>query len=333
VAACAKHFPGHGDTLVDSHLELPVVHGDLGAALEPFRAAIAVGTQAVMTGHLLVPGLDDLPATVSGRVLTGLLRDELGFRGLVLTDALEMRAISGGVGVEEGAVRALAAGADALCLGHDLHEEAVAAVHAAILGAVNDGRLAEERLAEAADRVVRTVRWTAPTTNGAARRDVGAAAARRALHAREATELAGDPLIVELTPGANVAAGELAHGFAELWPGSVGVRVHERPADAEGLLEAAGDRSVVVVARDLARHEWQRRAVADLRAVRPDAVVVETGVPDGTATIDTHGAARVNLQAAVERLGGPTSAAASLYSASSPLPPPTQPASHPLGSA
>ena len=153
VAACAKHFPGHGDTSVDSHHDLPVVEGDLEAALLPFRAAIGAGVRAVMTGHLRVPALDELPATLSRRILTGLLREELGFEGLVVTDALEMRAISAGVGVEEGAVLALAAGADSLCLGHDLHEAAVGAVVRAIVAAVRAGRLPLERLEEAAARV------------------------------------------------------------------------------------------------------------------------------------------------------------------------------------
>ena len=135
VAACAKHFPGHGDTAVDSHRELPTVGGDLASALLPFRAAVAAGVQAVMTGHLLVPGLDDAPATISPPILSGLLRAGLGFDGLIVTDALEMRG-SAGRGVPEAAVLALAAGADALCLGHDLHEEAVEAVHAAIVDAV-----------------------------------------------------------------------------------------------------------------------------------------------------------------------------------------------------
>jgi len=288
-----------------------------------------------MTGHLLVPALDDVPATLSPRLLTALLREELGFHGLVLTDALEMRAISAGVGVEEGAVRSLVAGADVVCLGHDLHAEAVEAVHATIVAAVHSGRLTAERLAEAAARVARIASWTSPTASGAAPRDVGLDAARRALRVRAPAVLADDPLVVELVPAANVAAGEHAHGFAELWPGAVGVRVHERPsALALRDLFPAGHDAVVVVARDLARHEWQRAAVADILAVRPHAVVVETGLPDGTAMIDTNGAARVNLQAAVERLGGPTSAAASpSSSASSPLPPTTPPASRPLGSA
>ena len=110
VAACAKHFPGHGDTAVDSHEDLPVVGGDLEAALLPFRAAIAAGVRAVMTAHLVVPTLDEVPATLSSRILRRLLRDELGFDGLVLTDALEMRAISAGVGVEEGGCARLGCG-------------------------------------------------------------------------------------------------------------------------------------------------------------------------------------------------------------------------------
>ena len=169
VAACAKHFPGHGDTAVDSHLDLPVVAGDLEAALVPFRAAIAAGVKAVMTGHLVVPALDQLPATLSRRVVTGLLREELGFDGLVVTDALEMRAISGGVGVEEAGVQALAAGVDALCVGHDLHEETVGTLVDAISAAVRSGRLPLERLEEAAARVATTVRRasaTAATTSG-----------------------------------------------------------------------------------------------------------------------------------------------------------------------
>src|SRR5262249_23657488 len=159
VAACAKHFPGHGDTAQDSHLERPRAEGDLAAARLPFRAAIDAGVRAIMTAHIVVPSLDEAPATLSPRMLTGLLRGELGFDGLVVTDALEMRAVADTVGVEESAVRAIEAGADALCLGHDLFDEAVESVCGALIGAVRDGRLAEERLAEAARRVGALAEW------------------------------------------------------------------------------------------------------------------------------------------------------------------------------
>jgi beta-N-acetylhexosaminidase len=306
VAACAKHFPGHGDTAVDSHLNLPTVEGDLELALLPFRAAIAAGVQAVMTAHLLVPALDDAPATLSRRILTGLLREELGFGGLVLTDALEMRAISSGVGVEEGAVRALEAGADALCIGHDLHEETVAAVVRALAGAVAVGRLPLERLEEAAGRVAATARWaSAPTAEGALGREVGAEAARRALRINGAPSLDRDPLVVELVPEANVAAGELAYGLADLWPGALAVRVGENDGDAAAALARVGERPLVLVTRDAARHEWQQVAVRELLALRPEAIVIETGLPGGVpAAIETFGSGRANLAAARDVLAG-----------------------------
>jgi beta-N-acetylhexosaminidase len=123
VAACAKHFPGHGDTHEDSHLALPTVEPDAAAfeqALIPFRAAIDAGVPAVMTAHIRVPAIDDAPATLSRPLLEGILRGELGFEGAIVTDALEMRGVSNSVGVAEAAVLALAAGADALLLGAQL---------------------------------------------------------------------------------------------------------------------------------------------------------------------------------------------------------------------
>ncbi|MFD2355785.1 glycoside hydrolase family 3 N-terminal domain-containing protein [Nonomuraea ferruginea] len=114
VAACAKHFPGHGDTTTDSHLALPTVHAsrDLLAErdLPPFRAAVEAGVRSIMCGHLLVPALDpDLPATLSRAALTELLRGELGFDGMLVTDAIEMRAVAAMLEPGEITVRALAA--------------------------------------------------------------------------------------------------------------------------------------------------------------------------------------------------------------------------------
>ena len=122
VAATAKHFPGHGATDEDSHVTAPTIGTSLDLLdrreLVPFRAAISAGVQIVMTAHITVPALDPLqPATLSRIVITDLLRERLGFGGVVMTDALDMHAVSRTVGVEEGAVLALGAGVDALCLG------------------------------------------------------------------------------------------------------------------------------------------------------------------------------------------------------------------------
>jgi beta-N-acetylhexosaminidase len=306
VAACAKHFPGHGDTAADSHRELPVAGGDLASALLPFRAAVASGVQAVMTGHLLVPERDDAPATISGPILSGLLRGELGFDGLIVTDALEMRGISGTIGVPEAAVLALAAGADALCLGHDLHEEAVEQVHAAIVGAVRSGRLAEERVADAAGRVEALCRWAAPTDAGAGNGSVGLEAARRALETSGDLAVGGPVLVLEFVPEANIAAGEAKHGLGDLLTDAVTLRLREAPRDLAALIAREQGRRLVLVLRDADRHPWQQATMAAAAALRPDAIVVETGIPGrgpgGLASIVTYGAGRANLAAAAEAL-------------------------------
>ncbi|NEB79746.1 glycoside hydrolase family 3 protein, partial [Streptomyces sp. SID14478] len=167
VAACTKHFPGHGDTGVDSHHDMPLIDVGLDVLherdLAPFRAAIAAGTRAVMSAHILVPALDpDRPATLSRRILTGLLREELGYDGLIVTDGMEMQAISSTYGIERGSVLAIAAGADAICVGGGLNDdETVTRLRDALVAAVRSGDLPEERLADAAARVRALAEWTA----------------------------------------------------------------------------------------------------------------------------------------------------------------------------
>jgi beta-N-acetylhexosaminidase len=121
--ATAKHFPGHGDTAADSHIDLPVIKADRARLdeleLVPFRAAIAAGVGSVMTGHLNVPALEpdaNTPATLSHNILTGVLREQLGFEGLVITDAMDMGGITVRFAPGEAAVRAVLAGADALLM-------------------------------------------------------------------------------------------------------------------------------------------------------------------------------------------------------------------------
>jgi beta-N-acetylhexosaminidase len=316
VAACAKHFPGHGDTAVDSHLDLPTVDSDrdelVAGPLLPFRAAVEAGVAAIMTAHILAPALDSVPATVSEEVVTGLLRRELGFDGAIVSDALEMKAISAHVGIEEGAVRALAAGVDALCIGHDVDDGLVERVHGALLEAVSSGRLRRERLEEAAAAVTRLGRFTAvPASSGEPDPAIGAEAARRAIRVRGNVALDGSPLVVELEPPPMVAAGPAAHGLGSeislRRSASDVVSLHDRASDLAALARSAEGRPLVVVLRDAARHPWQRDAASGLIELRPDAVVVETGLPGWTpsgvtAYIETFGSGRVNLAAAADLL-------------------------------
>ncbi|MGC5381813.1 glycoside hydrolase family 3 protein [Micromonospora sp. DT68] len=328
VAGCAKHFPGHGDTRVDSHHDLPRITADRerldACELAPFRAAIAAGVQAVMTGHLLVPALDEeLPATLSHRILGGLLRDELGFSGVVVTDAVEMRAVADRYGFAGAAVRALAAGADAICIGGErADEQAARELRDAIVAAVVSGELPEERLAEAAKRVGQLAAWTVAARNArnAAPRggsDVGLVAARRAVRVttapagRETLPLTRAAYVVEFEAPRNIAIGaETPWGIGEplgdMLPGTTTVRYGEPDVPADPGV-AAGDRPLVLVVRDLHRHEWMRAAVHRALAARPDGIVVELGVPElvaGAVHLATHSGTQASGQAAAETLTG-----------------------------
>jgi beta-N-acetylhexosaminidase len=293
VAGCAKHFPGHGDVAEDSHVALPTVD-ELGAgALLPFRSAIAAGVRAIMSAHIVVRSAGDEPATLNRSLLHDLLRDELGFEGMVMTDALEMRAISGGLAHGEAAVRAVDAGADAVCLGHDLGDDAVGDVIRALVANVP-----EERLAEAAARVAAVRVGGTPAQPD---RAVGLEAARRALLVEGEPPGEGPLLVVELAPPPTIAAGEVPASLASRLPGAEQVVLREC-SEAPPL----NDRRLVVVLRSAHLHEWQRRLAARLLEQAPG-VVVETGVPvwrpsEAAAYIATYGAARVNLDAAAERL-------------------------------
>ena len=305
VAACVKHFPGHGDTSVDSHIALPVVGADPRAgALQPFEAAIAAGVQAVMSAHIVAPSLDRVPATVSRAIMTGLLRDELSFRGLAVTDGLEMKAIAD---ISEGAVKALAAGCDLLCIGGGLaDEDIVAELHRVIVAAVS-----ADRLHEAAGRIDALARWRAaqPAPAEAPDREVGLAAARKALRVDGNVRVGDDVVVVQLIPQSSMASGVIPWGVAEPLAGR-GARVtkfehRDGPIDLAPIVRAAGGRGLVLTVRNLHRHEWQQHAAGALLDARPDAVVVEMGLPacrpaGASAYIATSGAARVCAIAAAE---------------------------------
>ncbi|MQY02802.1 glycoside hydrolase family 3 protein [Actinomadura macrotermitis] len=311
VAACAKHFPGHGATVEDSHLGVPVVDADLALLerreLVPFRAAIEAGARAVMTAHLNLPEITGgVPATLSPAVITGLLRERLGYQGVIVTDALDMDGASGAIGIPEAAVRALCAGADLLCLGPREHEASVRAVLAAIEQAVRSGRLPAERLADAAARTGDLKRWLAGHSPAAVDRTAGLDAARRALRLTGGLpSWTGAPLVVELAASGNIAVGPTPWGLAPF--AAETVRVQGAATEAGPLLERATGRGLVVVLRDAHRHEGQRALASALLAARPDAVLVEMGLPvwrpEGAVHLATYGAAEANARAAAERLG------------------------------
>jgi beta-N-acetylhexosaminidase len=333
VAACAKHFPGHGSTRDDTHHVVATVDGDLALVRErdlpPFAAAIAAGAAAIMPGHLRVPGVTgDLPATQSAAALGGLLRGELGFTGVIISDALEMRAVSARNGITDAAVRAVAAGVDLLCLGRDQDEEAYLAVRAAITAAVWAGTLTEARLEEAAARVAgfRTVlaERALPAGPGGGSRPgtglapesgngdgIGLTAARRALRVTGTPGAVTDPVVIEVAPPGNIAVGIVPWGLEPWLPAGSVVRLPADGAQAErrlsqALRQAAG-RTVIAVIRDAHRDPGAQAVITRLLAARPDTIVLEMGLPlwrpAARTYLATYGASRTSGQAAAELLG------------------------------
>jgi beta-N-acetylhexosaminidase len=291
VAACAKHFPGHGDTVVDSHHGLPrvdVTHEVLEEReLAPFRAAVAAGVRSVMTSHIVVSALDPhRPATFS-RTVIGVLRDEIGFDGVIVSDALDMAGASAETGIPEAAVRALVAGVDLLCLGSQTLPETYAAVHAAVLAAVRAGRLPEHRVVEAAGRVRALAAATSERMpRHGIRADLDASpilpddnvvrAFRIGDAARAWLAAPGRVAVVQVDSTANLAVGGVAWG-----PAALGATV------AEGEVPAGA--RVAVVGRAIGDGHPASAAVARLRAAGHDVVLVECGWPRGGADIETFG--------------------------------------------
>jgi beta-N-acetylhexosaminidase len=330
VAACAKHFPGHGSTLLDSHAELAVVSGGTTELAErdlpPFSAAVDAGVMTVMPGHLRIPELTgDLPASLSAAAIS-LLRS-FGFTGVVVSDALEMRAVSDPFGITGAAVRAMAAGTDLLCLGRDVPAEGYLAVRTALCDAVCSGTLPSARLEEAAARVVSlrarlsgqraALREAATTSDRGTVTDIGdgigLVAARRALRLTGQRPELHDPIVVEVAGQLNMAAG-LAHWGLANWVPAADLRrasaVPDPLAAASSMLKDASGRSLVLVVRDAHRSPAAQALVTSILAERPDTVIVEMGLPywqppAGTyqAYLATYGASCANAQAAAELLG------------------------------
>jgi len=280
-----------------------------------------------------VPDLTgDDPATLSAAALNGLLRGELGFTGVIISDALEMRAVSDLHGIPEAAVLAVAAGTDLLCFGRDAAEDSYLAVRRALSEAVATGQLPAQRLAEAQQNVARLRAWLEKAGRRARAGLDGADAGRLAGHgahiglvaARRAVRASGTitgavpgplaaPVVLELAAQENIAVGEVPWGLRPWVPDSsiqrvpAGLAAGEAAGVTTAALARAAGRPLIVVVRDAHRDAAVRDVVSGLVAARPDTVVVEMGlplwVPPGGVHLATYGAARANAQAAAEVLG------------------------------
>ena len=308
IMAVAKHFPGKGDTGVDSHFYLPTVpHGrDRLESVEfvPFRAAMRAGVAGIMSSHAHFPAIDateGLPGTLSPRVMTTLIREEMGYGGLLLTDSLEMGALAtSGYPVAKAAVTALQAGADVLCISHgyQIHWE----VRDAILQAVREGALPEPRLDSAVRRILTAklkygllhgARPAAPPLNS-----VGAAASRelsRRIAAQSTTLIRDRDSLLPLRPGTPLLAvefarlGDPASGLSEpvIAPGisrafgAEAVPIHKEIGAPEiaSLVERARGRTAIVATSDAGMHPWQGELVRALDAAGILLIVIATSSP------------------------------------------------------
>lgn len=315
VAACAKHFPGHGATVADSHYELPTVDVALDLLrvrdLPPFAAVVAADAKAIMTAHIRVPVLTgEGPATFSRAVLVDLLRGEYGFAGAVITDALEMKgaALAAG-GIGPAAVRALDAGADLLCIGADVDAALVEQVAAEIVAALGDGRLSTARVEEAAGRADALAAWTrAGTAAEATTSDLGYAAAKRAVRVEGVLSDLESPLVLQLVSASSIAEGRVPWGLGPHLDGTESVPVVAAETEPATLTALAGGRPIVLVGRHVHRLAGAAELVEALAARHP-VTVVEMGWPSSwrpagvRAFVTTYGASHANGWAAAETLG------------------------------
>jgi beta-N-acetylhexosaminidase len=326
VASCAKHFPGHGDTAADSHHALPVITASAeelrARELVPFTAAISAGARTIMTSHIVVEALDPhRPATFSRAILHDLLREELGFDGVIVTDALDMAGASAELGIPGAAVAAIAAGADFLCIGTRNTDEQVGDIVSAVSAALADGTIPSAAVPRAAARVralgldLRRQREELSIPADLVHGEVAGITSetvRGAFHVSDAARLtlasaAGRPLAwVAIETAPNMAVGTSPWGPFAAGVDAAGVITPESGAPRD----LPADSLVVVVGKDLHRHAFAREAIAELRSART-AIVVDMGWPETSfagVDIATFGASRLVGSALLDLIGRATCA-------------------------
>ena len=320
VAASAKHFPGHGDTAQDSHVSLPVVDQFADELrhreLLPFAAAINAGSRLVMTSHILLPQIDaENPATMSHKVLIGLLREELGFSGVIVSDALDMAGASASRGIPDAAVRALAAGCDLLCLGTDNTNEQLIDIEDAVSKAIASGTLRAERVHDGAERVqalasdLLTSRPAIPEPSNSDACPGDELELIKAFDLQPAAwkwraRPSARYSVVRLETHANIAVGTTPWGpFAEVArdphsPTNAAFAAHPqfKVTTTRSSPALSPSEAVLIVGRDIHRHAFARAAVDRLRYRHAHVLVVDMGWPSDDrryADVATFGASRV----------------------------------------
>lgn len=333
VAACAKHFPGHGDTVADSHMDAARVELTLAQLAEshlpPFQAATDAGVAAMMSAHIIVPELGEAPATLNPAA--GALLRGMGFDGVLITDALDMAAVRATVGPGEGGVLALLAGNDLLCVGNPLNayttgrddESCYTEVYDALFEAAASGRLPVEVLRRAAARVQALADWSAGSFADAAAREtdddvdwvgVAARACRRdSPGARPVLTGAGRVTLLDARTGHNMAAGPTGNFIATAlgsYPVTELDAAELSGAELEAALlqgqGAAGGGSAVLVLVDSLASAGQQETLEMALAAAPQAVCINAGLapeePTPFASIHAHGFSRVTADAVVRVL-------------------------------
>lgn len=295
VMTTLKHFPGHGDTSVDSHLDLPVIDHDLdrlhAVELVPFKECMAAGADAIMSAHVYFPALEkkeNVPATLSHSVMTGLLREELGFNGVITTDCMEMDAIAKRIGTVEGCVQAVEAGVDFVMVSHlhDLQEHAVIR----LAEAVESGRITEQRIDESIERIEKLARkytsWEEIDSNNAVAEFVGSRKHHdemKEIYVQGITEVKGPGIPIEpndrvllihpkneyamMVEDKRYATLTMAEQLKKIHGNVVSMEVDKEIPDDVDMKELANEYDhIVVLTLNADKHENQRQLVNELLA-------------------------------------------------------------------
>jgi beta-N-acetylhexosaminidase len=337
VLACVKHFPGHGDTSTDTHFSLPSIsykRRRLNAVeLKPFKAAIDHGVAMVMSSHICFTALDsEYPATLSYKVITDVLRKQMGFKGLVVTDCMEMKAIADNYGVPEASVLAVKAGSDILLACHTL--EVQAQIRTALVKAVESGEISEKRIDESVERIMDAkkrfgLEGRRLTDLTSIRQSVGTDISKileREIAEKSVTVLRNDKSVLPLklgntdqilVAGLHPATEQLATALRKYHPNTRLARISNEPTEKE-LAQVKGlmKQSKIVVLTTCPSEPWTRALVkgedgqTDGTNGKPAVIIAAREpydlrhYPEATAGLATYGYPDANVQAAADMMFG-----------------------------